>query len=255
MQISKITQKEVDSITKLHSYLEYKTSNCDILYHYTNLTNLIKIIKSGRLFLNNIKHVNDAMEAALAQHANMYVASFTYEKKEAVHYWSVYGKNNPYSLRISFNRQSIYPVEPFRTLDGNLLDVKDCKLSDVIYYNNDISSKKRGYWKHNGNYFSLYNDEATIRREFPGLCKYDVWEHEKEIRLLVISDINEDGIYLDLHPDFYISMDVVFSPWIEEEIRVELSEMLISLIKKKYNIEKNISSMSQSTIHNQIRIR
>jgi hypothetical protein len=129
-------------------------------------------------------------------------------------------------------------------------------MSDVIYYNKRSKlSKDRRCWKHNGQYFSLYNDEASIRQELPGLCKYDVWEHEKETRLLVISDIDEGGILLDLLPDFFQSMTVVFSPWIEEEIRVEFSELLISLINKNYNILKNKNVMRKSSIHNQIRVK
>ncbi len=251
-------QSEVNSIAKLHSYLEYRQNHDGKIYHYTNLSNLIKIIKSGKLFLNNIKNVNDAMEFASAHNDNMYVASFTYQEKEAVHYWSVYGKGDPYSIRLSFDTQSICSNKQcYHSLDGTVVPSLKCsKMSDVIYYNKRPKlSKDKRCWKHNGQYFSLYNDEDSIRQQFPGLCKYDVWEHEKETRLLVISDIDEGGILLDIPQEFFQSVSVVFSPWIEEEIRVEFSELLTSLIQKNHGILKSKNLMRKSSIHNQIRIK
>ena len=247
-------QSEVNNIFGLKQYLQFRKNNDGKIYHYTNIGNLIKIINSGKLYLNNIKNVNDAMECIVAQPFNMYVASFTYEDKEAVHYWSVYGKGDPYSLRVSVDTQSIAANQSYKTLQNNDLTIQESVISDIIYYNGRKVKDKRK-WKHNGQYFSLFNDEDSIRKEFPGLCKYDVWEHEKETRLLVKTNLDENGIFLNLDNAFFASISVIFSPWIDDEVRVELSKMLITQLSKRQNVTKTLNNMRKSSIHNQIRIK
>ena len=196
------------------------------------------------------------MEVQTNPGRNLYVASFTYTDTEAVHYWAVYGKRDPFSIRIAIDRNSIFRNSNIFTDEiNNPVLITNSKLSDVIYYRKrDPKSKDQRCWKHNLNFFSLLDDEITIRNRFVGLCKYDIWEHEKETRLLVESNFELNSIYLKLPDEFFISMRIVFSPWIEETIREELSRLLQITIEEKYGIKKPKYQMRQSSIYNQIKI-
>jgi hypothetical protein len=240
----------------LHSYLNNRIDTRCRLYHYTNYSTLIKILKSGMLLVNNIKNVNDALEADGDAGHNVYVASFTYEQREAVHYWAVYGRNDPYSVRISFvcDESQDHFMEGLRFTDQGLpVEPLSKRLSDVIYYS---STPSRGrHWKHDYNYFSLDADIEAVKREFSGLCKYDIWEHEKETRLLVLRQQAHDRIFAALPSTFFASLEVVFSPWIDEEVQAELAVPVGNLLAERYGVKDMKSVIKTSSIHSLVRLK
>lgn len=263
-----LSQKDVDNIDKLNEYLANRKNYERRLYHYTNVSNLIKIIKSGQLLLNNIHNVNDAIESQDCKSRQLYVASFTYNIIEQVHYWSIYGKQEPYSVRISFDYQDhaeefTSNVE-FKTKDGQPIHANECRISDVVYYNRNSKkvsedngpspNGRRMHWKHNGSFFKLYDDIDAIKEQLPGLCKYHIWEHEKETRFLIWLDEVHNAVFYTLPKTFFETMTVTFNPWMDEAVREEFRSMLIDLIERTHGIKKPKSSIKRSSIQNMIKL-
>ncbi len=248
--------RDVLTMDDLHSYLNARSGARCRIYHYTNYSTLIKILKSGMLLVNNINNVNDALEANGDADHNVFVASFTYEQKEAVHYWAVYGRNDPYSVRISFvcdESQDHFMEGLHFTAQGAPVQPISKRLSDVIYYS--ITPSRGRHWKHDNNYFSLDADIEAVKREFSGLCKYDIWEHEKETRLLVLTQERHDRIFATLPPAFFQSLEVVFSPWIDEEVQAELAVPVGNLLRERYGVSDMKGVIKTSSIHNLVRVR
>ncbi len=231
----KITEKsDVKNIEDLITYIDYRTSNKrKRIYHYTSLNNLILILKNKKLLLNNLKNMNDRMEYKLSSKytkENLYVASFTYYHIESIHYWVIYGKSSPYAVKVSFKTEDfIHPDDfTYEALDGKKIKLKSAELREMIYHN-----PKTDKWRNASNYFNnLEESEDVIRKRLRGLCKYNVWEHEKEIRLLASADERFEKIFVNLNEELFNSIQITFSPWLEDAVRVEFEDMLYNILLK-----------------------
>lgn len=248
-------QTEVLNFDNLNDYLNERRLMWKGLYHYTGLETLIRILRSGRLLLNCTANLNDNMECKADSNfpdCKLYVGSLTYESREDVHYWAIYGRGDHFSLRIRFDPQTFSNPDSLEFIDddGNDIAVRKTTVNDVIY----CQPKRTGYlWKHHNYGLSINASPEKMDEQFVGMWKYAVWEHEKETRILATAKTNAPRIYMKLTVGMLDSMSITFNPWLSEEVRPDIAKLLSSIFFERYGIKKSNLQFKRSSIYNQIK--
>lgn len=164
-------------------------------YHYTRLSDFIKIIKSRRFCLSRVDKMNDAGEVASLRDRT-YVLSLSIGDEENVGMWSTYGvpRNDAIRIRFPYNafdsfvdRKNCGQSVRFFDEDGMLLTVPSYKvrLQDVCYVNDGATR------------FVFGNKEKIVKKDecpLEGLDRKTIlssfwkkfgWRYEHETRLVV----------------------------------------------------------------------
>lgn len=220
------------------------------IYHYTSYESLIMILKNRSLRLSRFDLMNDYAEKELSKCIkgdSRYIISFA-NAKENVAMWAIYGKSSSLRLRIEFQASSLLAA-----IDKNFYFDSERKQKIPIFGTAPVKAdySKKGYTYSSVVYYDkekqLFRVEGsslkTIRatddmiQSLAGTIKYDAWEYEKETRLSVVlhqenlNDTQKDVkyIYAGLNDDFIKNINIRFSPWIPEEVQIELSKSIKNL--------------------------
>lgn len=162
--------------------------------------------------------------------------SFSNNPREYVSMWAMYGKPSGIKLRIDFPSKLFNEsINNNFYFDSNCMDrisvyqmssdpitKKDYKISDVICY--DKSDNKLQY--NTSSIDNLAVDDRVIQ-ELAGFIKYSAWEFERETRLRVLlNDNNNDGhlqyIYARLNNQVIREFKITYNPWISSSLQSEL---------------------------------
>ena len=187
----------------LRGFLEERAyGHAGCYYQYTGVSALCGMIDSGVIHLSRARELNDLNEIE-RPHVGMwdrvYIASFSYRKRESMAMWGLYCDPFADAVRLHF------PLPALRTIVGNAgergviplewdqkegmwcgtgkpLPVKSARMTDVVY-----KTKNTLQWKSYS--FPLSKNErlrnAIRNGELLGQVKNSAWNYENEVRLIV----------------------------------------------------------------------
>ena len=250
--------------------------NKDRLYHYTTFESLLYIIQDRRFRLTRTDLLNDKAEKKIGnteKASHNYVMSMT-EGIEYISMWAMYGRPSGIKIRLDFSKEefiriincnndwSNYNSNVFHRFsvdeNGNLIKDTLHKLFSLNNEPNPIRfayiayiNKEKKKAKYNNKYFhSLILDEKSIE-ELTGFVKYDAWEFEKEIRLLVeLKDNAREYIYLPISNDLIKTFRITFNPWISDKMSDMIKTQLNGLcgFDLKYKSSDNEGEIDETRL-------
>lgn len=235
-------------------------------HHYTTLDRVLKMICSRRWVLTRCTclAINDLQEPKKFNDASnvlgkTYIACFGHGTTESAAMWGLYGKSNPFALRIIIPREKMsrwmqeiefvkgrcgesrmarkalsamtfdsgrsFAVEPVSAVFGDLVY--------VAVENDADSDDKRVQRSHVVRWEDAKchcddDDLAHVVRKYPGWIKDIEWYHEKESRLCVRLDkpIKAERISIRI-PDYVIEdMRFTLSPWLDKSLEDIVKEVV-----------------------------
>jgi len=207
-----------------------------VLYQYTNIEALLKIVSSMSLRFSRIDLVNDPLEKKPLLQADIYkrtfIACFNNSETESIPLWSMYTQRGQ-GVRIGFffkenniqdhimdakkplldpDKNSIKWIDP---LDGQIGRDIYIKIFDVAYTD---EAYKMGCVSKNG-------DELEVTPDDIGLFKSTIWQYESETRLrlyFVNDSIDKNDynyIFVPLDYSGIDHLEIRFDPWMSEEMK------------------------------------
>ncbi len=196
-----------------------------ILWHYTNVEALLKIIAKRTLRFSRLDCVNDLVEKELLSYKEYYlrtfVACFTHCDRESIPLWRMYtapgqGVRIEFEFDESFHVHYSFIKEPNETIisdDGRKAYFLK-RVTDIFYSNEKIvspvSTSKNG-------------DIVEILFDRIGYTKKVEWQFEEETRAVVFLKY-DIGIDLPKTIDFNLdftklkAIRIVFDPWMSDEL-------------------------------------
>lgn len=275
---------DIDQIIDERQALEYLSNKAinlksgnERLYHYTTFESVMKIIQDHTFRLTRTDLLNDKAEMKIGNKEKAihhYIMSMT-EAKEYISMWAMYGRPSGIKLRLDFsklellkiinqsNQSSIYSNDYYSRVEVDKDGIIQCSPNkihnlfgiDMLYpirfaHVAYINKEKNKLRCNNRPFRSFKVDEKSID-DLTGFSKYDAWEFEKEIRLLVHLDNNEPThIYLPITDDLINSFSITFNPWISEEMKEVIKQELNQLAgtKLSYRNSSNNGEVDENRI-------
>lgn len=238
-----------ESVKRLEDFISSKTLDAalgiawddtkqyeDYYCHYTTLPNLLCTILKGEWYLNgslsqrfdDLQEVEKFGDKKLARKS--YQLSFGKSVRESAAFWGLYGRNNPFAVKVLLPGQAI--ADWITLLRAQKYDAT---FKDVIYAsiplkrqsdNPDPYDKKRGMtitWNNVTCNFGWDKEERSslperLRDEdYTGWFKDHEWAFENESRLIVrLRSGKAKSIVVPYPATFLGKMSFTFSPWLKE---------------------------------------
>ena len=239
-------------------------------HHYTTLDCALKLISSRRLLLSrcNSLFINDLQEPKKFNDdsdvlSRTYIACFGYGRVENAAMWGLYGRKNPFALRIMIPgeklRQWMEEIEfikgkfgkssaALKALDtrkfGNgravAITPTSVRFGDMLYVavengkESDGGQVGRSHVASWGNAMCHCKDEDLIDvvKMYPGWVKDIEWSYERESRLNVrfAEAVNTRQISIRI-PDYVIdSMRFTLSPWLDKSLEGIVENAIVQAI-------------------------
>lgn len=210
-----------------------------VLWHYTNIDALYKILSSRAFRFSRIDRVNDLLEKKPLEidsvYKGVYVACFNHNSKEKIPLWNMYTKrgigvrielefydNKIHEFFYDINRSDM--TEKYRSYQFTdfTSSMHDIEYSDEIKILPVIQNEKE-----------IYIDPQAIAFE-----KTTAWDYEEETRILMftVKYVNNDT---PSHIDFLLdysqikSIKIVFDPWMSSEMKKSI-ELTVKHYMKDY---------------------
>lgn len=198
---------DIQTAEQLKIYLDDSTNrlkNSRFLYHYTTVSNAIKILRSKTWHLGNASGMNDRLEYKSGRSLdptrwnNLFFSSFTCEDKENIGMWSMYSQPWEKGVKITLPRKTVInwiketknllvisPRDLQRTREEIIGDGHNVslRLSAVAYSNADSlqgSEQEKITWSNTKNYNIRH---PMLLPELIGYIKNIAWSYEKEVRI------------------------------------------------------------------------
>lgn len=225
-----------------------KNKSTQYVYHYTKLSNVVSIIKSGFWWLKSPKTMNDGLEfqniSEFQQSKAVFFASFMYDSSESIAMWSMYAQpwEDGVFVRIPVaifkkwirNTKVIYtilcPENQKPIIEKSPITNKDLSVVRVAYTNSDSVQDKSEEILICGKAENNLLKNAPHLPDLVGYIKDMAWEYEHEVRVLATVDksIKCDGLAIELSDDLIDSIEIVagprFSGNLSERIRQEIQQ-------------------------------
>lgn len=250
----------------------------DYYCHYTTLPNLLAAIYTGKWFLRRSTSVklNDLVESAKFGDSNVakrtYQLSFGKGVRESAALWGLYGKDNPYALKVLIPRKDIvawvdelsksYPYVEFKDVIYASIPLKRPKSVGV--------EKGRGlnlFWNDVACSFAKYPEaKKTLSKKlsedvYTGWFKDIEWCHEHETRLCVrVEKKGPDGIVVPYPKGMLHGFSYTFSPWSDKKCRTDVRNAIRNAIMsvvgqnirtdkfKRSNVEGALNFMDEKPV-------
>lgn len=238
----------------------------DYYCHYTTLPNLLATIYTGKWFLrrSTSEKFNDLVESSKFGDANVakctYQLSFGQGVRESAALWGLYGKENPYAIKVLVPKGDIeawvkelskfYPYVEFK---------------DVIYASIPLKRpKSTGAEKNRG--LNLFWDDAVCRfakhpevkktlpsklskDDYTGWFKDVEWCHEHETRLCVrVAKKGPDGIVVPYPKSMLHGFSYTFSPWSDQKSRIDVRNAIRNAIMSMTGKNIRTDKFKRSTV-------
>ena len=228
--------------------------------HYTTLSSVMTKICLGQWWLTRSTAVslNDRQEAKkfgdweLAERT--YQASFVRGVDESAAMWGLYGRNNPFAIKILIPEAAMQDwikelKKKFKGDVGRRKNVAPVAFKDVIYASVPFVQKNRDRFdKDRGNSICWDNvrcnfghnkaKQKSLARDLldpkmTGWVKDSEWRHECETRLCVrVPRLRaQDAIPVQIPPEVIDKMSFTFSPWLDRSREVEVRRLIECALK------------------------
>lgn len=198
---------DIQTAEQLKMYLDdsaNRLKNSRFLYHYTTVSNVIKILRSKTWHLGNASGMNDRLEYKTGQSIdpnrwnNLFFSSLMCEDKENIGMWSMYSQPWEKGVKITLPRKTVlnWIKETKRLLEISPTDLQptgkeiivdghnvSLRLSAVAYSNADSlqdNEQEKITWSNTKNYNIR---QPMLRPELIGYIKNIAWSYEKEVRI------------------------------------------------------------------------
>ena len=229
-----------------------------ILSHYTTFEILKKILSDKVLKFNRIDKVNDGLESAQFGEDELshlvYVSCFTYNNRESIPMWMIYGKNNQ-AICVTFELTTDNFAKSFIDGQGTITNPTDIDIA----LDTQKNPHKVNWYCHVEAKEVLYRFDAIannpIRRPCEdlyccnkeiynltvmGAIKREEWEYEKEARIVgylmnTIFDIdirykhkeeleipNIDYLLIPIKFDNLKRITITFNPWMGDDLKTDI---------------------------------
>ncbi len=258
--------KEINSPQDLIAYLSdnanrldnIKNGSIQYVYHYTKLSNVVSIIKSGYWWLKSPKTMNDGLEfqhiSELKQNKAVFFASFVYDSSESIAMWSMYAQpwedgvfiRIPVAIFKKWIRYTttIYTVHSHKntssTIEKSLIPVENLSIVRVAYTNSDSAQNKSEEKLICGSAENDLLKDTPHLLDLVGYIKDMAWKYENEVRVLVSADKNIkcDGLAIKLSDDLINSMEIVAGP----RFSGSLSKKIMKEVHQQFIVKQSLFS-------------
>lgn len=249
--------KRATNLSKVSTHqalISYLSSNDRLdsskqVYHYTRLSSILSIIKSGYWVIRSPKDMNDNFEYQNWNEndwTNIFFISFMSEQKENIGMWSLYAQPWHEGVKVAIearafknwikNTKSVYKANPntFEVDEHSSFTIGEAakiKFTSVAYSDFELPSKPEHI--HVG---AAQNDILKTVTGVPSLAGYiknDAWDYEKEIRLRVdlARNIDCEAVAIKLTSELIDAMTITKGP----RFKGNLQEVI------ENELQKNIS--------------
>ncbi len=240
------TEMICDTVEALTAKLQADAARHRIFYHYTNVTGLIGILRSGYLHLSSLRCMNDKTEVFYGddQHRdNTFAFSFSTGTKENMALWGLYSIPWIEGVRLDISNallekmlrspHALYHL-PTETAPDYVPfspdTARDLTLFDVVYCNEEGHMKSRD--------FKI--SESLVVQDHPhliGYVKKDAWSYENETRIRICFDNAErlSAIALKLPEAFQSDVRITVAPWFQGDLAATLQQTF----GKRFTVRKS----------------
>ena len=254
---------DIYSAEELKLYLDDMASrlkNSPYLYHYTTISNVIKMIQGKTWHLGNAAGMNDKLEYKNGDSRhwrNLFFSCFMGEDKESIGMWSMYAQPWEKGVKIALPKEVIrkWIRETKEILEistanyqptGRAITIGEngacLKLSSVAYCNADSLQETKAREKIMWSNATNTNIKNAVRiPELTGYIKDMAWSYEKEIRIKAeFENIgNIKRIAIPLIDEVIDAMTITASPLFEGDLHTELEREIARKIKTGESIFTN----------------
>lgn len=252
--------QDIETPEELKCYLDdsmRRLDNTPYLHHYTSVSRVVDMIRSGTWHLGNAKGMNDNLEyknGDATRWRNLFFSCFMCEDKESIGMWSMYAQPWEKGVKISIPKASvkkwlktITEILEISTNDyqptGRRFRLKEydisLRLSSVAYCNSDSlqgkTNEEKIMWSTAKN---IHIKNAVRIPELTGYIKDMAWSYEKEIRIKAEFD-NVYGVHriaIPLTEDLINAMTITASPLFEGSLEDVLKKEIASKIKTEQSM-------------------
>lgn len=208
----------------------------EVLYHYTSVESLLKIIDLAEIKFSRIDRVNDPLEKLSLAYDELYkaayLACFNYDQDESIPLWKMYTSKG-LGVRIGFFFKG-------HNIHKNLVDsnrkIVD-KNRETVDWINVVDEKEKCTARlmikdvqYSEKYFSIAmafeGEMVDIMPDEVGAYKTTIWDYEKETRMvLYLMDedkaraLDSDYLLVPLNTDYIDRIEVRFDPWMSKEMK------------------------------------
>ena len=262
---SKVPRKfsNINTSEELKLYLDDMTNrlkNSPYLYHYTTISNVIKMIQGKTWHLGNAAGMNDNLEYKNGDPLrwnNLFFSCFMGEDKESIGMWSMYAQPWEKGVKIALPKEVIrkWIRETKEILEistsnyqptGQAIAIGEngarLKLSSVAYCNADSLQETKAKEKLIWSTATNTNIKDAVRiPELTGYIKDMAWSYEKEIRIKAEFDNigNIERVAIPLTDEVIDAMTITASPLFEGDLHAELEREIARQIKTGKSIFTN----------------
>ena len=262
---SKVPRKfsNINTSEELKLYLDDMTNrlkNSPYLYHYTTISNVVKMIKGKTWHLGNAAGMNDNLEYKNGDSYrwnNLFFSCFMGEDKESIGMWSMYAQPWEKGVKIALPKEVIrkWIRETKEILEistsnyqptGQAITIGEngarLKLSSVAYCNADSLQETKAKEKLIWSTATNTNIKDAVRiPELTGYIKDMAWSYEKEIRIKADFDNigNIKRVAIPLTDEVMDAMTITASPLFEGDLHAELEREIARQIKTGKSIFTN----------------
>ena len=262
---SKVPRKfsNINTSEELKLYLDDMTNrlkNSPYLYHYTTISNVVKMIKGKTWHLGNAAGMNDNLEYKNGDSQrwnNLFFSCFMGEDKESIGMWSMYAQPWEKGVKIALPKEVIrkWIRETKEILEistsnyqptGHAITIGEngarLKLSSVAYCNADSLQETKAKEKLMWSTATNTNIKDAVRiPELTGYIKDMAWSYEKEIRIKADFDNigNIKRVAIPLTDEVMDAMTITASPLFEGDLHAELEREIARQIKTGKSIFTN----------------
>lgn len=226
--------KKASSPQEIVSYLSSweRLKKTTHLYHYTKLSSMIGIIKSGYWVMRSPECMNDIFEFenwSQYDWSGVFFASFMGEQKENIGMWSMYAQPWVDGVKIAIDKntfknwikniKTVYKADPetYEVDEHTTFEIgKDAtiKYNAVAYSDYDGTDNGKNESIRCGRAVNEQLKRGTGNPLLAGYIKNDAWDYEREIRLRVDIDKSIDckAVAIKVPPELINAMTIVKGP-------------------------------------------
>lgn len=261
--------KDIHNCNMLVDFLKERGVRHRHYHHYTNISSVLSLIKSGYWHLSLGDRMNDKQEltkGAIERWKNIFITSFAFGDNESIAMWGLYSIPWEDAVRITipYNAMSKWLNSTsaiYRIPDKNnptYEEIKQINLSlqitDVAY----VSGSRGG----DDGIIKWYDKKIILKQEpdlvgisddpiITGYIKNEAWSFENEVRIR--AEFNNNFRYDKIAiktPDYVIdNLEIKAGPWMKKDIITRIEQEL----ENNYN-DLHVRH-SYSAFHNLVELR
>lgn len=251
---------DIKTVEGLKLYLDdtaNRLRNSPYLYHYTTVSNVIKMIQGKTWHLGNAAGMNDNLEYKNGDPLrwnNLFFSCFMCEDKESIGMWSMYAQPWEKGVKVALPRKVVREwIEDTKEIleisttnyqpTGRAIAIEESgaslKLSSVAYCNADSLQETKANEKVMWSTAINTNIKNAVRiPELTGYIKDMAWSYEKEIRIKAeFENIrNIKRVAIPLTDEVIDAMTITASPLFEGDLHAELEREIARQVKTEESI-------------------